>query len=476
MGLPINNFTFFAYLESDRETHFPEEGKFREIKNKFSLFGYIIHDPQSKDGFGELLTRRFRHLSDLTGFNFLFTAFISVPSENDRDRFRTDPDHLRSGLDESLASDLPYFYAEFISERLNINSSSLPYIIVTDDPKQSRYYVIELNSDNLLKVMWDLTGVADNLKRLRKFSRNLGVSDPKDEFLKEVSFGNLMEKLGTAVFKIEAEKSLSKQLLECALILQNYSRDKYKYLGIEDFVSNEWQENFRKKLGSAEQEELKTAELLRKVTGQGEFLGPKKEHFLMELMEIQMEADFQNFKSFLENDSYANLLDGALLMRYYDESLFTDASPFILPFLKAFEKEMNYSLVHWIRENLQIDLPEYFFRYQPDKLAVLNKGESRLDYNRLKTNSTFWQPPMIGGQVYGLEILFQEQSVSPFKTPDATQSFLEIGEKIMGIRNQATHTGKHGAKSLRLMIHKWRELWKDGYLWELSQLKFRYKK
>jgi hypothetical protein len=57
MGLPVNNFTFWAYLESEKKESWHIE--LRKIRQNFSLFGYIIHDPEAGDGFGKLLGEEF---------------------------------------------------------------------------------------------------------------------------------------------------------------------------------------------------------------------------------------------------------------------------------------------------------------------------------------------------------------------------------------------------------------------------------
>ena len=455
-------------MESDKLGTREELELFR-FKERFSLSGYIIHDPQSKDGFGEHLTRSFKRLSDLTGFNFLFTAFIALPEEEE-DKIPKSLD--RNGTDKSLASNLPYFYAEFISEHLNINSSSLPYIILTDNPKSNKFYVIELHQKNLMQVMWDLTDVADKLSRVKKFFK-LGRKDVfKEDFTNHIGFDILIERLDYRIFKIEGNKSLSTQLLECALVLQKYSND--RLYDVQRFLSEEWVRDVIETLSNKKIEEFKTADLLKVVCRIGPITSREKELLLMDLMGILFEAEFEEFKNCLENDVYANLLDGALLYSKYDEQYFSDSSPFMLPFFKAFEKEMTYSLVHWIREHLAIDLPEYFLRYEPKKEAILRKGNSYFDFNQQRANTTVWQPPMIGGQVKGFEILTTEQFISPFKSVEESKAFLEIGRKIMNIRNQATHTGAEGASSLRAIIYKWRELWKDGYLVQLNILKSKY--
>lgn len=488
MGLSVNNFTFWSYLENNNKESWQDPLK--EIKNDFSLFGYIIHDPQAKDGFGEFLGVRFDQLSRMTGTDFLFTAFVNPPENFDNsNKFKeVYPDApiqiINSG--HALKSDLSSFYAISISEYLGINTVSLPYIILTDDPTEKRFYFIELNKQNLLGVMSDLTDLAGRIKNGERhvdpnsFSENSEYENfKKKKYIKHNDFDNLIRSLDHSIYKIKLKQSLAQSLLKISYQLQKFALNEIEVKNI--LLEFEWEERVNQELREIQKLEFEGAQILYEYLQSTEgtliktSLLRNKEKFLRDLLELN-EIEFEPFKNSIEPDTLSILLDGALLNNLYKEHAFSDASPFILPFGKAFEKEMTYSLVHWIRENLEIDLPEYFFKYQPEKEAILKKGRAFFNYNQLKPNSTVWQPPMIGGQVNGLELLSKEKTINPFQDQAMSKSFLRLGNQIMAIRNQASHLGLEGAASLRAIIHAWKSLWKEGYLEQLNRLKNNYRK
>lgn len=497
MGLPVNNFTFWSYLENKNKE--PWQNELKKIRKKFSLFGYIVHDPDSKDGFGDFLGERFSQLSRMTGTDFLFTAFVNPPRNFDnKDEF--DPSHYYLAdqilnSDNVLKSNLGSFYAISISEYLGINTNSLPYIIITDDPTQNRFYFIELNKQNLFEVMSDLTFIASKIEinffdmqeivmeciDFESLYNNETESNPDSDKTTRNS-ENLDDWLGRLkhpIFKIKLRQSLAQALLRISYKLQRFAINQIQVNNI--LLHRDWEDRVRQELSEIQKIEFQGAQILYDyLKGDGGALFKadllkNKENLLRVLLELQ-ETDYEQFKNSIEPDTLSILLDAALLNSTYNADVFLDASPFILPFGKAFEKEMTYSLVHWIRENLAIDLPEYFYKYQPGKRAILQNDQSSFDYNQLKRKTTVWFPPMIGGQIYGLKIIFNQKSIQPFKNSEESDAFFDLGIRIMAIRNQASHLGLEGAASLRAIIHAWRSLWKEGYLEQLNRLKINYRK
>jgi hypothetical protein len=489
MGLAVNHFTFWSYLECRHKE--PWQNELGKIRQTFALFGYIIHDPEAKDGFGKLLGERFGQLSRMTGKDFLFTAFVNPPESFDNSKdFNPGLYYLADQILNSkniLKSDLSSFYAISISEYLGINTPSLPYIIITDDPTKSSFYFIELNQGNLFEVMSDLTYIASRIKRPNSQKNPvLFAEEPEFDYKsffdqnvrKSKSLDDLIGSLTYPIFKIKLKQSLAKALLKISFKLQKFAINKIEVNN--QLLQNDWEESIGQEIKEIQKIEFQGAQILHDYlkSDEGTLIKSNlllnKEYLLRELMELK-ESNFELFKKSVEPDTFSILLDGALLNSLYKEETFFDASPFILPFCKAFEKEMTYSLVHWIRENLEIDLPEYFYKYQPEKRAILQHDQNYFDYNQLKRKTTVWFPPMIGGQIYGLKIISDQKSVHPFENYEQTETFLALGSRILAIRNQASHLGKEGASSLRAIIYKWRELWKGGYLRELSNLKKSYR-
>jgi len=490
MGLPVNNFTFWSYLESKNKEDWQDELK--KIRQNFSLFGYIIHYPEAKDGFSKLLGERFSQLSRMTGSDFLFTAFVNPPENfNNSEEFHPGYYYKAEQIINSeniLRSDLGSFYAISISEYLGINTASLPYIILTDDPSKNRFYFIELNRDNFFEVMSDLTFLASQVEMSDVMDFEVACLEPSEDYNYETLFNKDSKKkreldeliggIGHPVFRIKLRQSLAQALLKISYKLQKFALNQLQVRNI--LLPSNWEERVMKELEEVQKIEFQGAQLLHDYLKSLDKevlkldLVKSKENLLKALLEME-DGEFEIFKNCLEPNSLAILLDGALMKSFFKEEAFHDASPFILPFGKAFEKEMTYSLVHWIREHLAIDLPEYFYKYQLGKRAFLINDQVVFDYNQLRRKTTIWLPPMLGAQVHGLRLISNQKSIHPFKDFEDSERFLAIGNKIMAIRNQATHLGKEGASSLRAVIYKWKELWNGGYLEQLNQLKLKYK-
>ncbi len=67
-----------------------------------------------------------------------------------------------------------------------------------------------------------------------------------------------------------------------------------------------------------------------------------------------------------------------------------DFSPGVIALSKVFEREANLSMVHWIRKQMGISLPDYYDKVQPGKIA----RDGRTDFNKTNRNGQ-WLPPGI---------------------------------------------------------------------------------
>jgi hypothetical protein len=74
-----------------------------------------------------------------------------------------------------------------------------------------------------------------------------------------------------------------------------------------------------------------------------------------------------------------------------------DYTPTVICLAKVFEKEINLSLVHWVRNRLGIKLPPFFNRYEPGKEALFTPqftNSRPIDFNQQRDGD--WQPPALG--------------------------------------------------------------------------------
>ena len=102
-----------------------------------------------------------------------------------------------------------------------------------------------------------------------------------------------------------------------------------------------------------------------------------------------------------------------------------------------FEKELNVSVVHWIRKTLGITLPNYFNKYEPDKNALIELRSSSINFNN--TSKGDWLPPGIGQSLIGFEKQIRNYDLENWNK-EAISLLKSEWENIRNIRNAAAHT------------------------------------
>lgn len=120
-----------------------------------------------------------------------------------------------------------------------------------------------------------------------------------------------------------------------------------------------------------------------------------------------------------------------------------DFSPLVISLSKFFEIEINLSIVHWIRKKLNIHLPEYFNKYEPDIKAMLqiNNINDSFWVNFNKSSGRNWIAPGLGQSEYSFKKLrgkFKWDNVIK-KHKLNTKLLLENWENIRATRNKAAH-------------------------------------
>ena len=103
----------------------------------------------------------------------------------------------------------------------------------------------------------------------------------------------------------------------------------------------------------------------------------------------------------------------------------------------AFEREMNSSLTHFLRQILHIDLPKNYWKY--DEIAgqkYAQDGAGKIDINQKRqhwSGEENWQALTLGR----LRVFVQDNALEGF--PVCAVRMLDIWQQIKDIRNRATH-------------------------------------
>jgi hypothetical protein len=132
-----------------------------------------------------------------------------------------------------------------------------------------------------------------------------------------------------------------------------------------------------------------------------------------------------------------------------------DYTPTVMGLAKVFERESNLSLVHWLRSQLGITLPEFFTKYQPNVKALFTpkRANSRpIDFN--KETRGRWLPPLMGESELTCEEFGKKHLPRDWDRP-SWRRLMKNWDVIRIGRNQAAHTEfvtKDSAARLRRAI------------------------
>jgi hypothetical protein len=117
-----------------------------------------------------------------------------------------------------------------------------------------------------------------------------------------------------------------------------------------------------------------------------------------------------------------------------------DFSPVTITLAKAFETEVNMSLVQWIRHRLGIALPGYFATHQPGATAIYtlkSSCPSPVDFNAQRAGQ--WAPPALGGTRLVVEDMTRTEPPPHWDAARWTQT-LAAWARLQKLRNGAAHT------------------------------------
>jgi hypothetical protein len=95
----------------------------------------------------------------------------------------------------------------------------------------------------------------------------------------------------------------------------------------------------------------------------------------------------------LELDTSSALASAEALLK--SGAQLEDWSPLAICFAKAFESEINASVVQFYRELLGVKLPDFFKKHAPGVVATVNTESNPIDFNS-KRGPSGWHPPSLG--------------------------------------------------------------------------------
>jgi hypothetical protein len=444
MGMPISNYTVLKALGYGGAPY--EVNTALDTLRPFNLFAFIIHDPEAHPDFDRRINHRFDYLDYVTGDKLLFFALVDPPPEwlehaGHRHYYRhltsrqtqelLDPKHAINSTDKGIT-------AFSLANSLKIPTGMLPCIVITPDFRSEQFIWFKTCPDH----------VEEQLKKLGYIAERSGesVSELNRALLFEIIRRegiDLCEGNGTE----SLESSLAKALTDVlSFIIAGNNRDSWlKRQALEQAQNTIVKLHATLTTLKRNFDESDTEELDRLCLNIVSFisqLNTQKDLNLDEFIAID--------KAFLENDSYqilktAHRVFNLLMSEQLDEAMpdleeSVDYTPGVICLAKVFEREVNLSVVHWIRKELGIILPPYFNKHQPSVRARFVPGfpgGRAIDFNMERRGK--WLPPGIGQSEIACKDMARTKM--PHGWVDSSWNLLLTRWRVIREeRNEAAHT------------------------------------
>lgn len=468
MGMPVTSYTVLKTLALGGQNY--ELHTIEKAIKPFNLFAFIIHDPQAHPDFEQYLNNEFDRFDYTTGDKLLFFALVDPPEKwlqhaKDRAYYQSltsweaqefgNPSETPKSTDPSLT-------AFTLANALKIPTESLPCIIVTDDFRNRQFLQFETNIQMLDRQMEYLGYVA---QRYTGGSSLLNMIDAQKMGREE---GHQAVLLHDSLAKI-----LSDVL---SFVVASHDRG---WLG--DQAVDQAKKAINDLYGKLEQakstfNEESTADLDDICL---DILG------VFSLLNTSQKSDFTNLipidPAILEADSVKILHTAyrVLEMLFEDQSEAVDSileqtldwTPGVICLAKVFEKEINLSVVHWVRQHFGVKLPQYFNRYQPGVRARLGKANFNMEN---QSHPGQWFPPGIGQSEIACKNLAPSPPPYPISAND-WQLLLTDWERIRIQRNKAAHTQIVDESCAQVVITSLTSLANNGLFNNLYAMKKAYR-
>lgn len=457
------------------------------ILSRFKLFGLILHDPNSHPKFHEKLKEIFPKLDYLTGNKFLFFSLTNPPVDwrenNKRDYFSIweenellSPQNAYETIDESISS-----YT--IAKTLNIEYKNLPCIILTNDFSSNKFLWVKTNEAHLEKQLTEIGYFCNN-----RFEEKVNIGD--DDFKALIRNIDLC-----SGYEIRMSYSSLSNLLSDFL---SFVSVKLNYIDSSDAIKNI--NNILYSFGSKKERfanhdkyfEDKCLSLLGSLVhldmpqiNKIEYVGEAEQFY--ERMWTNDGGQSSGNNSILQNslESECKIIWKTLEVmekiypNFKKEDEEFDFTPLAIGYFKIFENEINFSVVHWVRKLLQIEMPVYFNKVKPGfnnseiapTIGFSNKPRP-VNFNRSVKGS--WVAPGLGESEIIVNSLINGgkniEEMEPFQ-PD----LMENWQKIRTIRNLAAHPGVLSYKEYQNTKNTFDYLISSGIFNRLFKLKQLYR-
>jgi hypothetical protein len=482
MGMPVSNYSFFHSLSQrfykknnnelfNAQGYYAGNPKMKELTdrvlNPYKIFAFIIHDPSRHQEFANTLKAEFINFHFLTGNNLLFFALTEAPEEWDDERIQPGYfGHLNKIFEEQrdlypyfrsyrANMDDNHFSAQAFAQMLNIPYDQLPVIVVTHHPTLDDYRWYRTCNDQIQNQLGKLTVISNLMRGLHDNVNNF--KDGQKEFFNLMDKPNNNLDLCSGKGEVLLNESLATAISELMSFIIIREQNDTETINLAksqvEMAINRVYEAIRvtkKELNENDLESAKLNEIL-------ENLSAKIGYFLTYLQQYQKKkwnVEIQGFE--LDSNQLLKLGTNIFMYLKTNERYFPymDFTPSAICLAKAFEIEINKSIVHWIRKQNNITLPQYFYKVQPEINVEITPNIDKgipIDFNKSKKNGS-WQPPAMGQSYLIASKNIGKSEWEPFFTLKERKTLLKEWDRIVNLRNRAAHTDKLTNESVEELI------------------------
>ena len=431
MGMPITTYNVLGALV--------DGGKYeiqiaRDVLDSFSVFAFIIHDPDADKhsafgwrnrDFDKTINTNFDYLDHLTGGSLLFFALVDPPEKwlshaDSRPYYK----HLLD-RENAITSNDRSITAFSLAKSLKIPYEELPCLVVTPRFSEKQVVWVRTCADQVRNQLSWLGYRAEQSRRIGAVESFF--NDVRNEI-------NLCEGSGLTVL----ESSLAEALTDVMSFIIEADRT-WSNSCSRDRVQNtlaQLNETLRNLKGSKALNNEELENLCAKIVSFEAHLNSQANLNLNDFIDID--------KTLLEVESQLILTTAHMVTDLFKQSNrgMIDYTAPIICLAKIFEREMNLSVIHWIRESLGITLPDYFNKFQPEIEAIYRKTGRHIDFNILREGTQDeWLPPGLGVSWHVYQQLAKNRDgIRNWVPENIEKDFLRDWHTIQVTRNRAAHT------------------------------------
>ena len=447
-----------------------------DIIKKFSFFAFVIHDREIHAKLDYELNEQFCRLDYTTGHSLLVFSLINPNNErvDAYARDRCTQHFIPNGEPTAINSTIT---ALCVANQLGIPKEDLPCIVISKNLGANEFGWIKTSNLTLVDQLTELGFIAD-----RKPNQQL------KDVLREIHAINKLDAINEPNYKT-IHTSLANALTEVLDLLEinspNYPPNSAASKRVIVTLQNLYNQiGILKNNLELDPEVERLSERLVMFLAQ---LPPKNN-----IVPVPVSNSLENNQPFLESDSFTILKSGEIIHNLlinnnihvdYDP-LFGrgrfDWFPLVLSVSKAFETEMNFSIVHSIRNILGIQFPEHFNKAQfgMDTALLMIKNRNgkvwTINFNEIQEGK--WRTPSLGHSLRGVQkfkdkILTEEKSMSP----ELLDSLISAWKIIIPLRNPAAHTAVVPLETATLIKNTIDNLLNAGHFKVCKDMKNKYR-